>query len=552
MQNIARRMASSSAHHYDTIVLGAGISGLAAASRLFEHPRYKKKNALLVLEARDRIGGRIGAVEVNGCRLDTGANWIHGVGTEDRPNPLMKILPRKKFKQLSRTVAFRLEEDGGSEGEDESWMHVDTTTPLTTTKEINSGKSRVIPAETAGKLMESLWSMIGSLGGTASETPPDKAKHTSMLQAITASDVFQDAYRSLPKAYHRTFSALPQFIENMEAAPLVAQSAEHAEDSPGFGLLEFAIDDFDGDQVFLRDGYMAVVNELAKHLLAADIIRTGVPVQQIRYDGDLVQITTDGDTFTAREVLCTLPLGVLKHHLLPSPTPTSLPFFYPPLPTSHTDAIAALGFGTLDKIFLVYDSPWWNDPSWTQTWSHGMVRRPSQADDTQDPEDAPAPDSFIGFTRELAGVGIAPDGTTTPSPRVLSLLNLDALTGYPVLSAFVSCANASVVEAMGDAQASAVVHRALTAWLGREPPRPSAVHVTRWAQDAFSRGSYSHMVAGRSETGHREVLGRSVEGGKGARVRFAGEHTSRDSFATVHGAVGSGWREADGMLGREG
>lgn len=38
----------------DVIVLGAGISGLAAAAEL-----VKRGNMVLVLEARDRIGGRI-------------------------------------------------------------------------------------------------------------------------------------------------------------------------------------------------------------------------------------------------------------------------------------------------------------------------------------------------------------------------------------------------------------------------------------------------------------------------------------------------------------
>ena len=39
---------------YDVIIIGAGISGLAAADYLIDHG-----NEVLVLEARDRIGGRI-------------------------------------------------------------------------------------------------------------------------------------------------------------------------------------------------------------------------------------------------------------------------------------------------------------------------------------------------------------------------------------------------------------------------------------------------------------------------------------------------------------
>jgi len=106
MQRSLIRMASQAPNnggrHYDTIVIGAGMSGLACASRLLQHASHQKPNSLLVLEARDRIGGRIDAVHVNGCRLDTGANWIHGTGTKEMPNPLVEILPRARLGQDGR------------------------------------------------------------------------------------------------------------------------------------------------------------------------------------------------------------------------------------------------------------------------------------------------------------------------------------------------------------------------------------------------------------------------------------------------------------------
>lgn len=92
---------------YDVIVIGAGVAGLASAARLYENAHFRQEGKLLVLEARDRIGGRINAVYVEGCRLDTGANWIHGIGTDDRPNPLMNIVPHKRLRQLSGAVAFK-------------------------------------------------------------------------------------------------------------------------------------------------------------------------------------------------------------------------------------------------------------------------------------------------------------------------------------------------------------------------------------------------------------------------------------------------------------
>ncbi|KAK5114150.1 hypothetical protein LTR62_002720 [Meristemomyces frigidus] len=121
-----------------------------------------------------------------------------------------------------------------------------------------------------------------------------------------------------------------------------------------------------------------------------------------------------------------------------------------------------------------------------------------------------------------------------------------------ILSCFVSCANAAHIETLSNSAAGGIIHRTLTSWFGVETPAPKAVHVTRWAQDELSRGSYSHMVTGISDVAHREEFQKPVLNRFGGLLRFAGEHTSRSHFATVHGALLSGWREADDILGKMG
>lgn len=63
-------------------VVGAGISGLVAANQL-------KRNGydVVILEARDRIGGRIWTDRSLGVPLDLGASWIHGADG----NPLTQV-----------------------------------------------------------------------------------------------------------------------------------------------------------------------------------------------------------------------------------------------------------------------------------------------------------------------------------------------------------------------------------------------------------------------------------------------------------------------------
>lgn len=59
---------------YDTIILGAGWSGVVAARELAK----KSNRSVLVLEARDRVGGRAQTWSGGGAKIDVGCSWIHG------------------------------------------------------------------------------------------------------------------------------------------------------------------------------------------------------------------------------------------------------------------------------------------------------------------------------------------------------------------------------------------------------------------------------------------------------------------------------------------
>jgi monoamine oxidase len=73
--------------------------------------------------------------------------------------------------------------------------------------------------------------------------------------------------------------------------------------------------------------------------------------------------------------------------------------------------------------------------------------------------------------------------------------------------------------------------------------RVRKVEVTRWGSDPWSRGSYSVCRPGQAHA--RKTLAEPV----GDRLLFAGEHTSSDSFGTVHGAHLSGEAAAGRALG---
>src|SRR5215472_18816068 len=78
----------------DIAVIGAGAAGIGAARRLREAGAV----SLLVLEARDRVGGRVHTIAPSGFALDRGAEWLHSA---DR-NPLSPIARELGFRVRRR------------------------------------------------------------------------------------------------------------------------------------------------------------------------------------------------------------------------------------------------------------------------------------------------------------------------------------------------------------------------------------------------------------------------------------------------------------------
>ena len=67
----------------DVIIVGGGIAGLTAANK-FEQQGI----SYLILEATDRIGGRLKSHNFMGTVVEAGANWITGA---DDDNPIYNI-----------------------------------------------------------------------------------------------------------------------------------------------------------------------------------------------------------------------------------------------------------------------------------------------------------------------------------------------------------------------------------------------------------------------------------------------------------------------------
>ena len=65
------------------IIIGAGVSGLAAADKL-----QQRGVTYLILEGSDRVGGRMSSLSWQGTTIELGANWVTGC---DSANPIYQL-----------------------------------------------------------------------------------------------------------------------------------------------------------------------------------------------------------------------------------------------------------------------------------------------------------------------------------------------------------------------------------------------------------------------------------------------------------------------------
>ncbi len=115
-----------------------------------------------------------------------------------------------------------------------------------------------------------------------------------------------------------------------------------------------AFEESSGDNmIVLKYGYGALVDHLKSKLPEENILLNEV-VSKIDYSSDNVIISTKNrksgneSEFSAKYCICTVPLGYLKAN--------HKDLFEPSLPSPKAKAIQKLGFGLVDKIFLVFDS----------------------------------------------------------------------------------------------------------------------------------------------------------------------------------------------------
>lgn len=298
------------------IVVGAGIAGLAAASQL-----QRAGISAVVLEARDRIGGRLHTVDLAGTPVDLGGSWIHHpIG-----NPVSALcdeygIARDPGDPLPSLCGYdRVERRRLDRAEVEMYTKSES---------------------------EAFWAAVETLSTQADP------RATAL-----------DAVESFVAA--REFTApVARRVRQELLAEIEADAADRADNQSLRWLLFGA--EFDGEMLgdLPRGGYRSVVHRLATGV----DVRLGSVVTDVRITADGVRVDcASGAVETCSHAVVTVPLGVLKRGRVR---------FDPALPAPVQRAVDALGFGCYEKIALRFDAPFWRDDG----LSH-LVVFPTDADE---------------------------------------------------------------------------------------------------------------------------------------------------------------------------
>ncbi len=240
---------------YQVVIVGAGVSGLKAASDLANAGMQ-----VLVLEAQDRVGGRTRTNRSLEIPFDEGASWIHGGGNN---NPIAQI-----------AAAAGLE---SAVTDDDN-------------VELYDADGNSIADTTQGTYYELFFSA------------------TEQVRAAgTVEQSFQSVYESFP---FEQLNAQPELRDYMLSAYL---EFDVGGDINTISSSQFDDDEaFGGPELLITNGY----DKLSSYLLERGEfeVKLNQRVAQIDYAEDISRVTTQsGESYLANHVVVTVPLGVLKN-----------------------------------------------------------------------------------------------------------------------------------------------------------------------------------------------------------------------------------------------
>ncbi|HNI43933.1 MAG: FAD-dependent oxidoreductase [Chitinophagales bacterium] len=233
------------------IVVGAGISGLAAAKKLQDNGF-----TVTVLEAQEKVGGRLRTNRSLGIAFDEGASWIHGTDG----NPITDLA------EEANMTSFFTDDDSR--------------------KSYDIG-GVVRSAAIYDEAEDNLYGILANLMDSGSETQSFQT-------------VFNAQYPNY--ANDRLYKFFLSSYITFDTGDLDKLSSLLYDEGEVFG----------GEERIITNGYDTIANHLANGLS----VQLNQRVTKVDYSTDKVKITHNNTISEADYVIVTVPLGVLKQNII--------------------------------------------------------------------------------------------------------------------------------------------------------------------------------------------------------------------------------------------
>ncbi len=295
------RPASADANHFDVVVIGGGFAGVTAAREL-RHAGLRT----LVLEARNRLGGRTFTTRVGGELFELGGTWIHST------QPYV-------FAEVNRYGLELVDTQGGFPQRVLWW-------------DGEQAKQAGI-----GEMLALIQEAVCGSGGPEPDAPLSALQALAQLSSLMK-DFHTGAAEAFPRPFDPFFSGAWKWADTFSIRDRLDQMDLSADRR---GLLEGALG-ASAHGSFSEAGLVEMLrwwalsgNDMMRYsdsvaryrlrdgtesLIAAIIedgrpdVRLATPVAEVRQEGERVEILTQtGERFVARAVIAALPMNVLAN-----------------------------------------------------------------------------------------------------------------------------------------------------------------------------------------------------------------------------------------------
>lgn len=298
----------------DVVVIGAGFAGLVAADRLASQGR-----SVLVLEGRERIGGRAYSSAVAGVTVDLGATWV-----AERHAEVHRLMGRFG---ITTTSQFH-------DGDNVLWMDGERQTYV---GDLPNGGP--VDDEDLVRIQAKLDALVEEIDVNAAWDSPNAAE----LDAISFSQWLDDEdAKTSTRALMEVVTKVQWGCRPGDVSLLHALRYQRA----GGGLQHMLAVEGGQQQDRVTGGFQGLAERLAEGL--SDRIVLGAPVTRIAQEDGGVVVDTEAGSVRGRYVVSTT-----------TPAHRALIDFEPDLPAQSAGLARTWRMGSLSKAFVAYEKPFW-------------------------------------------------------------------------------------------------------------------------------------------------------------------------------------------------